>query len=165
MKNFEERYTAWMDGTMEASETDAFEREIDDLEAARRDRADWSKLGGLMRECLVPEPMPHPDFVNSQVLDAIRRETPAPRERPALFPIRRLVFGGAFLVVLAAVATAFLLPRDFGGPEGAVYASQVISAQSPDPKLSAYAFQAPGGKGTVLWIENPGFIPAGQSLK
>ncbi len=165
MKNFEERHTAWIDGTLDEKERIDFERGIDDLEALRRDREGWRKLGALMRESLSAEAMPHADFVNARVLDAIGRDAPAPARRPSLFPVRWLAYAGAVLVVSAAVLTGLLLPGNSGAPAGAGYVSQVISARAADPRLSAYAFKAPGGRGTVLWIEHAGFIPGDKSLK
>jgi anti-sigma factor RsiW len=165
MKNFEERYTAWLDGTLDQRQRIAFEREIDDLEAARRDREGWRKLGALLRESLGAEAAPHAEFVNARVLEAIGRDAPAPARRPALFPVRWLAYAGAVLVVIAAGLTALLLPGNIGAPPGAESVSQVISTRAADPRFAAYAFQAPGGKGAVLWIEHAGYIPGDQSLK
>jgi anti-sigma factor RsiW len=166
MKNFEERYTAWLDGTLDERERAEFEATLPDREEALRDGADWQKLRGLMRETLVPAAMPHADFVNSQVLAAIHRETPAPRPPvKSWFPVGRLAWSGAFLLALAAVLSAVILPHISRAPGEDQYISQVIAARASDPKLGAYAFAAPGGKGAVLWIQDAGYIPADERIR
>jgi anti-sigma factor RsiW len=166
MKNFEERYTAWLDGAMDEPEREEFESGLDDRESALRDAAGWKKLRGLMRESLVPAAMPHADFVNSQVLAAIDLETPKP-ERPAAgwFPIGRLAWSGAFLLALAAVLTAVILPRAEKTPGADQFNSRVIAARASDPKQGVYGFVAPGGRGAVLWIQDAGDIPANERIK
>jgi hypothetical protein len=168
MKNFEERYTAWLDGQLDEPERAKFEAELPDREVALADAAQWRTLGGLMREVVVPTAVPHSDFLNSQVLEAIRRETPvAETARPVRgwFPIGRLAWTGVFLAAVAAVLSWMWVPRDGGLPNEARFISQVIDARSSDPKLGAYAFAAPGGNGAVLWVDDAGFIPATERLK
>lgn len=166
MSNFEERYTAWLDGALDDAERKKFEAELPDREAALADAAQWRRLGGLMRETLAPAPMPHADFLNSQVLAAIRRETPiVPTPGRSWFPIGRLAWTGVFLAAVAAVLSWLWAPRDGGMPDEARFISQVVEARSADPKLGAYAFAAPGGKGAVLWVNDAGFIPANERLK
>jgi anti-sigma factor RsiW len=168
MSNFEERYTAWLDGKLDDAERAKFEAGLPDREAALADAAQWRALGGLMREMIAPMPVPHADFLNSQVLAAIRSETPAgDASRPARswFPIGRLAWTGVFLAAVAAVLCWLWAPRDGGVPSEAKFISQVIDARSTDPKLGAYAFAVPGGKGAVLWVDDAGFIPATERLK
>lgn len=166
MSNFEERYTAWLDGAMDERESVEFEASLPDRDEALRDRADWMKLRGLMRESLEPAAMPHADFLNSQVLAAIGREAPAP-SAPARgwFPAGRLAWSGAFLLAVAAVLSAVILPHISRAPGEDQYVSQVIAAHAADPKLGAYAFAAPGGKGAVLWIQDAGYIPADERIR
>ena len=166
MKNFEERYTAWLDGALDERERAEFEAALPDRDEALGDAADWKTLRGLMREALVPAAMPHADFVNSQVLAEIGRE--APLSRPVVkswFPIGRLVWSGAFLLALAAVLSAVILPGITRKPGGDQFNSQVIASRSADPKLGAYAFSAPGGKGAVLWVQDAGDIPANERIR
>lgn len=165
MKNFEERYTAWLDGTMDDAERVAFEKELPDRDEAMADRDSWSKLRGSMRDAVSPARMPHPDFVNSQVLAVIRREQSVGtkhRDRGAvrLFPLGRLAFAGAFLVVLAAVLSFVFLP---GFGQGVATTSEVVEARGGTEKTYAYSFEAPG-RASVLWIDNAGYIPASEHL-
>jgi len=166
MKSFEEQYTAWLDGMMDGRERAEFESGLEDRESALREAAGWKKLSGLMRESLVPAAMPHADFVNSRVLAAIDRETPKPdRAVAGWFPIGRLAWSGAFLLALAAVLTAVLLPRAEKTPDADQFNSRVIAARASDPKQGAYGFVAPGGRGAVLWIQDAGDIPADERIK
>jgi anti-sigma factor RsiW len=167
MKNFEERYTAWLDGTLNERERQEFEAELPDREAASKDAADWKKLRGLLRENLAAAPMPHADFLNSQVLAAIQRESPAPKV-PARgwFPVGRLVWSGAFLLAIAVTLSVFILPSiRSNAPTDAQFVSQVVAAHVGDQKHGAYAFAAPGGRGAVLWVEDAGYIPANERIK
>jgi anti-sigma factor RsiW len=163
MTNSEERYTAWLDGGMDDRERKEFEATLD--AAAHRDAAEWRNLRGLLREVLQPASMPHADFVNSQVLEAIHREMPAPRQaapaRGGWLPVRWLAGAGVFLLALAAGLSVLVLPHREGGAPGG-RDSIVLAA---NPKFGAVAFAAPGGKGTVLWVNDAGYIPADEGLK
>lgn len=164
MKNFEERYTAWLDGVLDEAMQEEFEAKLD--AEAHREAAGWRKLRGLMRESLVPAAAPHADFINSQVLAEIRREMPQPaRQAPRRSFGIRLAWAGASLLTLAIVLSAIILPQVTKPPTADQYISQVIEARSSDPTHSAVAFEAPGGKGAVLWVENAGYIPANEKIK
>ncbi|HVE17271.1 MAG TPA: hypothetical protein VNB29_11075 [Chthoniobacterales bacterium] len=165
MKTFEEKYTAWLDGALEERERVEFEASLPDREEALRDREDWGKLRGVIRESLAPEPMPHADFLNGQVLAAIGREQPASRPARAWFPVGRLAWSGAFLLAVAAVFSAVILPNITRTPGEDQYISKIIAAHATDPKLGAYAFAAPGGKGAVLWVQDAGYIPANEGIR
>lgn len=166
MSNFEERYTAWLDGAMNEAERARFEAELPDRAAAEREAAEWRRLRGELRTWMKATPMPHADFVNAQVQTAIRPSTAteAPRRSPAWFPIGRLAWSGAFLLALAAVLSVVLIPRNGGRPTDEQFIAQVVDARATDPKLGAYAFAAPGGKGAVLWLNDAGFIPADEKI-
>jgi len=163
MKNFEERYTAWLDGAMDAREREEFEAALPDREAALRDAAGWNSLRGLMRESLRPAEMPHGDFLNSQVLAEIIRETPVPRRRH--FPVMRLAWAGAFLLTVAALLSVLIVPNIHRGPTNEQFISQVVRVRAGNQNLGASAFAAPGGKGAVLWVEDAGYIPADEKIK
>lgn len=170
MNNFEERYTAWLDGALDAAEREKFEAGLPDHAAARVEATEWAKLRGLLRETIVPAPMPHADFLNSQVLAAIHSETPKAESAGASgarnwFSAGRLAWAGAFLLAVAAGLSFVLVPRNGGAPTESQFISQVVDARSSDPKLGAYAFAAPGGKGAVLWVTDAGFIPANERIK
>ncbi len=165
--SFEERHTAWVDGTMDEAERAAFEQELPDVREAMRERDCWLALRDRMREGVPSARLAHGDFVNSQVLAAIERERPVTRsspERGSLFPIARLIWAGSFLLVVATVLTGFWMTGDAGGRAEAQFVTRVIEAQSQDPAAEAYVFQAPGGRGSVLWIEGAGYIAPTEQL-
>jgi anti-sigma factor RsiW len=166
MKNFEERYTAWLDGAMDAREREEFEAALPDHDAALRDAADWKSLRVLMRESLEPAAMPHGDFLNSQVLESIAREASV-TQRPArgLFPTMRLAWAGAFLLTVAALLSVLIVPNIHRGPTNEQFISQVVKTRAGNQNLGASAFAAPGGKGAVLWVEDAGYIPAEEKIK
>jgi hypothetical protein len=163
MRSFEERYTAWLDGTLTGPEREEFEAALPDRDAAARDAADWSSLRGLLREVVEPQPMPHGDFANAQVLAAIRGE--AKREPRAVFPVLRLVWAGAFLLALGAGVSLLVVPHVRRGPSHDQFISQVVRERAGNPNLGASAFVAPGGKGAVLWVDDAGYIPPEEKIK
>ncbi|MGC1480332.1 MAG: hypothetical protein WA771_07500 [Chthoniobacterales bacterium] len=169
--SFEERHTAWVDGTMEESEREAFERELPNAAEAERERAGWQALRSRLREAVPTASLPHEDFVNSQVLEAIRQderrtgeETKGREESRGLFPLWRMAWGGGALVAIAAVLSGIWIFGNSGGPGNDQLISRVIAAEAQDPAAEAYVFQAPSGRGTVLWIEGAGYIPPTERL-
>jgi len=166
MTNFEERYTAWLDGAMDERERERFEAELPDREAALGDAAGWKKLSGFLRESMASKPMPHGDFLNSQVLASIRHETPAPpRPGKSRFPAGRLAWAGAFLLAAAALLSIFVLPSATRKTSNEQFISQVVKARADRQSPEAYTFAAPGGKGAVLWVGDAGYIPADERIK
>lgn len=124
----------------------------------------WAKTRELLREHLTSAPLPHPDFVNSQVMEAIRQEA-KPAVRKPLISLVRLAWAGAGLLAIAALVTGIWLPREFGFRSEDEFMSQVIAARAETPALSVTAFRPPGDRGVVLWIEGSDYIPASQSVQ
>jgi hypothetical protein len=165
--SFEERHTAWVDGAMDEAERAAFERELPDVGEATRERDGWSTLRERMREAVPSANLAHGDFVNSQVLAEIERDRPGVRreaERGGLFPVTRLLWAGSFLAVVAAVLTGLWMTGDAGARAEAQFVTRVIEAESRDPAAEAYVFLAPGGRGSVLWVEGAGYIAPTERL-
>ncbi len=165
MNNFEEQYTAWLDGTMNEAEQREFEAGLPDLAAARADRDGWRNLGALMRESLAPEPMPHAEFLNAQVLAGIRRDEPPRTRAGGWISIGRLAWSGAFLLAVAGVLSFFTLSSLERRPTNEQFISQVVKARAAAQSPNAYSFAAPGGKGAVLWVDDAGYIPAEERIK
>jgi len=123
----------------------------------------WEKTRALLREHLTVPPLQHPDFINSQVLETIRREG-KPGPSTPLFPLRWLAWGGVAALGLAVLLTAFFLPHDLTRNEDG-FISQVIDARVENPQLSVTSFRAPDDRGVVLWVEGSEFIPANESVQ
>ncbi len=165
--NFEERHTAWVDGTLDEAERVAFERDLPDVGEATLERDGWVALREQMREAVPPARLLHGDFVNSQVLAAIERERTETERTPAqrgLFPIARLIWAGSFLLVVAGVLTGAWMTGESATRAEAQFVTRVIEAQAQDPAAEAYVFQVPGGRGSVLWVEGAGYIPPTERL-
>lgn len=126
------------------------------------DDPQWNPTRQLLREHLVVPPPDHPDFINSQVLAAIRREKAWSLSAPAspTWSLGRLLWPGFATLAAAILLSVFLLPRDFAGRGSEAFISEVIAAQAMDPKTSVTSFQVPDEGGVVLWIEGVDYIPA-----
>lgn len=126
------------------------------------DDPQWNPTRELLREHLVVPPPDHPDFINSQVLAAIRREEAQSDHAPAspAWSLGRLLWPGFAALTAAILLAVFLLPRDFAGRGSDGFISKVIEAQAMDPKTSVTSFQVPDEGGVVLWIEGVDYIPA-----
>ncbi len=165
--SFEERHTAWVDGAMDESGCAAFERELPDLAGANRERNGWLALRERVRAEVPTAALAHGDFLNSQVLAEIERDRKVDRRAPdrgGLFPIARLWWAGSSLAALAVVLTTVWMVSDHSGAGDVQFATRVIEAQMQDPMAEAYVFQAPGGRGSVLWLEGAGYIPPTERL-
>jgi len=126
------------------------------------DDLQWNPTRQLLREHLVVSPPEHPDFINSQVLAAIRREAALASVVPAkpTWSLGRLLWPGFATLAAAVLLSVFLLPRDFAGRGSGAFISQVLTAQAMDPKTSVTSFQVPDEGGVVLWIDGVDYIPA-----
>jgi len=154
MTNFESRFNRWLDGSLNEDERLAFEATLD--EETLRTAKMWPTLQSTLRQSASEIPLPHPDFLNSQILREIRREgTPPPRAGLA-----RLAWAGAFCVLAAALLTAIFLPRDTRDSS-----TTVVSASPANPSVSASAFQAAGGKSSVIWLDGVDHIPANERVQ
>ncbi len=170
--SFEERHTAWVDGALTDAEREAFERELPDRAEAELGRDQWRTLSARLREAVPAAELRHPDFVNSQVLEAIRREEIAedrkiessPATVGGFFSVARLAWAGSFLVAVAAVLSAFFIVGQGEPAMSEQLVSRVIQTDARAPGAEAYVFQAPSGRGTVLWIEGAGYIPPTEKL-
>jgi len=124
----------------------------------------WDKTRSLLKEHLTVPPLAHPDFINSQVLDAIRREG-RPRAAAPLFPLRWLAWSGAGALAAALVLSLTLLPPGFQRRSEGEFISQVIEARAEIPQLSVTSFRAPDERGVVLWIDGTDFIPSDEIVR
>lgn len=124
----------------------------------------WDKTRGLLKEHLTVPPLTHPDFINSQVLEVIRRDGKA-RGAVPLFSLRWLAWSGAGALAAAVVVSVVLLPHSFQPRNEGGFISQVIKARAELPQLSVTSFRAPGDRGVVLWIEGSDFIPSEEVVR
>jgi hypothetical protein len=128
------------------------------------DDHEWEKTRALLREHLTVPPLQNPDFINSRVLEEIARSE-RPRATAPVFSLRWLFWSGATALLVAGLLTAVLMPREFGLRDQDEFISQVVSARAEIPQLSVSNFQAPGGRGVVLWMEGVEYIPAEETVR
>ncbi len=159
MRSFEENHARWIDGEMTEDERRAFEAGLtpEQRDEARR----WS---GLRKHLAFPtEELPHPEFFQEQIRRRMVAPSPPPGRRP--LALGWLVWSGAACLLTALALGSWLLPAAFQPRSESDFFSQVVEARSANPEISAYAFQAPTGRGAVIWTEGSRFIPAEESVR
>ena len=187
MKTFEERYTAWIDGTLSGPELEAFERELEAYPEAEIDKEDAAKLGSLLRSHGQAPPLSNPDFFNHQLLSRIAAESePAPAAEPE--PVKGSFWTWIFrpagwaamcalLLGLVAVKTMHppplkpqlgdlmgITPAPLAVEPEAPYSAEIVSAESTDPDVSVTAIHSDKDKVTVLWMDGLDYLPASYHI-
>ena len=186
MKTFEERLAAWLDGRLEGRELAAFERELEaHPEALAETEADRT-LGNLLRTHLSAPPLGNADFFNHQLLQQIeadqRAQSPAPgARRPLFWSLRRMVFSGAFLMLLATGLFFATVPNtrrqvrhneqyvqnilNARATDPTITASEVVHVVSDDPNVTATAFHSKDNDVNVVWLDGLSYLPRDHKLK
>jgi anti-sigma factor RsiW len=170
MSKSDEQWVRWTDGKMSPEEAEAFEKTLGDSAAAKVEFAQWQHLREDLRADSGRFSLgTDADFLASQVSRAVREDLAdccSKKEPPSLFPVGRLIWGGLGLTAAACVLALILVPRNDGVPDEARFISQVIEARSANPAgYGATSFAAPDGRGAVIWVQDPGFIPANQRIR
>ena len=160
MDKSEREYNEWLDGAMDEKTRTEYEAELSASERAEADK--WAMIRGALREETVPA-LKHPDFLNSRVLEEIRREI-KPERRP--LPSLRPLFGwGLAAAVAAVVLGTVFLRQEMGISSEDRFFSQVLSTRVADPSLSVTSFKAPDKRGVVIWIDGTDYIPPTQTVQ
>jgi anti-sigma factor RsiW len=169
MKTFEEKFTAWIDGTLDGDEIARFEAEMAATPEAAVEKLEARKLGDLLRASATPR-LSNPDFFNHQLMERIARENlpasvPAQRGWFHLPAFRLAAVGG----ISALIALAFLYANlRFDAPAGstqAPYVAEIIDARSADPSVYVSTIQTEGEDGaTVLWLDGLDYVPPDHPL-
>jgi hypothetical protein len=136
MKTFEEKFTAWLDGTLGGDELRCFENEHPSI---HQEKAEFLKLKRLLKETLPLRELENPEFFNSQIVEQIRREAGTTNRsgRRPLLGLPRAAWGGICALSLGFVLFFTLIPReDFTDPH-AKYVAEVLKAKPADPKGKA----------------------------
>src|SRR5271168_3051064 len=105
MKTFEEKFTAWVDGSLTGAELAAFERELEDHPEALAEKEAALEIGNLLRTHLSVPPLKNADFFNHQILRQIAQSSaPAPRPaRASFWSLSRMAYSGACLLFLSTL--------------------------------------------------------------
>lgn len=173
MKTFEEKWTAWLDGELSGNELAEFEASLPDQAAAEEEKRDAKKLGAFLKEQLQGPVMSNEEFFHHQLRERIERDQRAaiaPEKtvaKPALWPIRRLVWAGASAFAIFCVCTFFVL-REKGPTDQSQYLTQILNARV-DPIVSPNAtismFDSKEHEVTVLWVDGLQSLPAEYATK
>lgn len=174
MKPFEERYTAWIDGTLKGEELQRFEEELSQHPEAVEDRKAAHQLGRLLRDFGGAPPLRNPDFFNHQLLAMIEAEQ-APARREAVGGARfRWSFGrwawlggAACAAGVAFVLSLTLLPKAATPMIAASSPSmaQIVDAQAVEAGVWVTALHSEADDVAVLWIDGLDYLPASYQLQ
>jgi anti-sigma factor RsiW len=160
MKTFEEKFTAWLDGSLSAEESLAFENEHPSL---LEDRRNLLKLRSLLKENFVRPELSHPDFFNAQIMARIEHETDRRRRRGrSWLGLPRLAWGGIASLAAGVALFVVLIPHgDLSNP-GKRYVAQVLKAKTADPKVKATVDSQKDM--TIIELEGLQNLPADKDL-
>jgi len=166
--DFEEKFTAWLDGKLPSGDHAEFERELEargfDLSAERTSAAE---LGALLREHSLPPALSNAEFFNHQLRHRIAQEDPAgslPGERRSWWSLPRLAWSGAFCLLVAGVLFQALIPRGTGA-DPSPYFAEVIDARPLSEGISADTIYTPRDNVTVVWLDGLDYLPASYQLQ
>ncbi len=161
MKTFEEKFTAWIDGTLSGEELQCFE---DEHPSVQQEKAEFQKLKSLLRENLQHRDLPNPEFFNSQIMEQIGREEGATSRSSGRFflGLPRLVWGGIGALSAGFALFFTMIPRaDFSDPH-AKYVAEVLKTRTADPKVKATVENQKDM--TIIKLEGLEKLPPGQDL-
>lgn len=171
MKSFEENMVRWVDGALSPQEAEAFEKSAPNATAIQREREIWQSMRVDFRKASVSQGdyARDAEFLSSQISRLIRADLPGPHpvtQRASLPSIWKLVWSGGALAVIAFAMILVVANHNDGIPSETQFISQVIEARSTQPeRFATYSFAAPDGRGTVIWIDTPGFIPSQEGIR
>jgi len=162
MKRFESLYNEWIDGTLDPEREKELMTQLENAPKAEQEKVSYQKLRDELRAAATETKLEHPDFINAQVLEEIRRDQK--RKRPP----RRMggfALAGGFLTAFAIVLTAILLPQVQDPIPHDQLVTRVIEQKTGSPEVFASTFRAPDGHGVVIWLEGIDYIPAEQEIR
>ncbi len=173
MKSFEENMVRWVDGELSPKEAAAFEKSAPNATAVQREREIWQAMRMDLRKTSVSQDdyARDAEFLSSQISRQIRAEIPQPEPQPEtqrapLPSIWKLVWSGCAIAAIPIAAILVAANYNNSSPSETQFISQVIEARSTHPeRFATYTFAAPNGRGTVIWIDDPGFIPSQESIR
>ena len=166
--DFEENFTAWLDGRLTGDALAAFEKELiaRGFDPAAERRAAGS-LGDLLRKNSPTPALSNADFFNHQILHRIAQEQPAeaaPASRRNWFTLPRLVWAGAWCLLFAMMLFQMTIPH--GGPRDKTpYFAQVIDARPLDAGIYADTVYTSRDNVTVVWLDGLDYLPADYKLQ
>ncbi|HSZ79735.1 MAG TPA: hypothetical protein VK775_20175 [Chthoniobacterales bacterium] len=152
MKTFEQKFTAWLDGTLSGQELQSFEIEHPSI---LHEKADFLKLKSLLRQSMRRPELKSPDFFNSRIMEQISQErsTSIRSSRWRWFGLPRLAWGGIVTLSVGFALFLTLIPHgDLSDPR-TKYVAEVLKTKTKDHKVKATVENQKDL--TVLKLEEP----------
>jgi anti-sigma factor RsiW len=151
--DFEANFTAWLDGQLDPERVAAFEKEM----RARgfdpaAERAEAERTRDLLRLHSAAPELGHADFFQHQLLHRIEQEERAPGWGRAWWGLPRLVWAGAFCLLVAGVLFKTLIPTGSEPLPGDDYFATIVDARTYEPAISVDTVYDPRTNVTVLWL-------------
>lgn len=173
LSNFEENFSAWLDGKLSAEEIAVFESEMRNRgfdPEAERTAAD--KTRNVLRAHADAPKLSNPEFFSHQLLHRIEEDhATATASSAKVTPSRRSWFvpwmpwAGAAALLTAAGLFKVLIPVPQGAADRAPYFATVVDARSLMPTVSASTVYDPKDNVTVLWLDGLDYLPADYALQ
>ena len=174
MKEFEERWTAWVDGQLSGRELEEFEASLPDKAAAEAEKHGARKLRNLLRQELGAQTLTNEEFFSHQLRSRIAlerkntSETSRGRgEASTWWTIPRLLWTGALSLGVFLLCTMLVI-REKQPAEESQYLTQVLNARVDpvvSPNASVSMFEVKQDRVTVLWTEGLQSLPADYAAK
>ena len=145
----EDKWTAYLDGRLDARGEAAFEREHPEAAAEKLATA---RIGQALRRHSRPPVLRNGEFFNQKILDEVapqRQPSRSVRERAPLWPLWRAALAGT--CCLGAVAAIYLSAIRNSAPPADHYVAHVESVKAGDDELDAAVLDADGL--AVVWID------------
>src|SRR5215470_15653699 len=160
MRPFEERFTAWLDGELDAEEARAF---LKDYPSALEEKAEFLKLRQLLRQGLESRVLEHPDFFNAQIMAQIMREPVSRRSlRRGWLGLPQIAWGGVGALSLGFAMFVALIPHgDLSDPRSG-YVADVLKTKTHDPNVKATVDNQKDM--TIIRIDGLQKLPADKDL-
>jgi hypothetical protein len=162
MKTFEEKFTAWLDGTLSEEELRSFEQEHPSIQ---REQAQFLKLKKLLKDNLGGRELANPDFFNSQIMLQIDREKAKSAHRSSsrtLLGLPRLAWGGLFALGVGFALFFTLIPRGNLADPRAGYVAEVLKTKTADKVKATVDNQKDM---TIIKLEGLDKLPSDPDLK
>jgi len=160
MRPFEERFTAWLDGELDAEEARAFLKEYPSV---LEEKAEFLKLKQLLRQGLESRVLENPDFFNAQIMAQIGRESVPRRSlRRGWLGLPRIAWAGIGALSIGVAMFVALIPHgDLSDPRSG-YVADVLKTKTRDPNVKATVDNQKDM--TIIKIEGLQKLPAEKEL-